>query len=164
MSSQEIRTHISSIINCYICNIGRASNMFWLTFSTSSQEIDANKHEIAIHVQSTWRIVRERKIIIASSDFYSPCTSLKNQNNFKWDVQGNNLFDEKSKLWLNDNSPIFVKEYTLNKFGDLKIIFSNQDSLEVFIDSSDNTECWRLIGPFLGEKHLVLTGLGFALE
>ena len=51
MSSQEIRTHISSIINCYICNIGRASNMFWLTFSTSSQEIDANKHEIAIHVQ-----------------------------------------------------------------------------------------------------------------
>ena len=118
MSSQEIRTHISSIINCYICNIGRASNMFWLTFSTSSQEIDANKHEIAIHVQSTWRIVRERKIIIASSDFYSPCTSLKNQNNFKWDVQGNNLFDEKSKLWLNDNSPIFVKEYKLNKFGD----------------------------------------------
>ena len=48
---------------------------------------------------------------------------MKNQNNFKWDVQGNNLFDEKSKLWLNDNSPIFVKEYKLNKFGDLKIIF-----------------------------------------
>lgn len=89
---------------------------------------------------------------------------IEKQNNFKWDVQGNNLFDEKSKLWLNDNSPIFVKEYKLNKFGDLKIIFSNQDSLEVFIDSSDNTECWRLIGPFLGEKHLVLTGLGFALE
>lgn len=119
---------------------------------------------INIHVQCMWRIVNKEKmdILLASSDFYSPSKDIDDYSGFDWETQGNNLFDVKSQNWLRKESPIYIKEYKLNLWGDLLIVFTNSDRLEIFISSSNNTEGWRLFGAEDGKPHLVATGLGIS--
>ena len=70
----------------------------------------------------------------------------------------------KVKSWMNRNSPIYVSEYKINKWGDLRLVFSNNEYLEVFVDASDDTECWRFFKYAGNEEHLVVTGLGVVYE
>jgi len=124
------------------------------------------KSTMALHVQATWRIVNKPKkeIRLASSDFYSPNSATVWSEDFDWDVQGNNLFDEKARLWLTRERPIYIKEYKINRWGDLLLILSNDDCLEIYVAASDDTECWRMLKYCSDEEHLVVTGLGYEFE
>lgn len=81
--------------------------------------------------------------------------------NFNWDVKGNNLFDK----WCDDfnknfSDNIVIKSIEINNFGDLKIKFSNSITLNVFVDTTSNDECWRFFVWHGKERHLVITGRG----
>lgn len=102
--------------------------------------------------------------MLASSDFYSPNSVTSVKDDFDWEKQGSNLFDEKSRKWLCEGSHIVIKEYKINRWEDLLIVFSNNDRLEIFVDSSDDTECWRLLKCCNDEEHLVVTGLRLDFE
>lgn len=171
MSEKRIYNYLDQLLHKKICDIGRASNMLWVSIGENIIALDRKGNEvkkstISLHVQSTWRIVNKEKkeILLASSDFYSPNSTVTADNEFEWDVQGNNLFDEKSQIWLNKNRLIYIKEYKVNRWGDLLLIFSNDNRLEIFINSSDSTECWRLFKHHSDEEHLVVTGLGVEFE
>jgi len=151
-----------------VSDIGRCANMLWLAIGNTYEGVDwkgnaVEKCVFALHIQCEWRVVnRERKeILFAMSDFYSPNSSLQDETDFEWDIQGNNLFDEKSKLWLREASPVYVEDYSLNSWGDLHLFFSNGDRLDLFVDSSDNTEAWRLFDTTSSEPHLVFTDAGY---
>lgn len=157
-----------------ISDIGRVSNMLWLGIGDIIEILNrkgelVKKSAISLHVQSAWKIVNSQKkeILVASSDFYSPKSTIDKENfdwnKFDWDVQGNNLFDQKAANWLNTRSPIYIEKYNINRYGDLELVFSNSEQLRIFVNSSNNTEAWRLFR-FRGEKHLVFTGLGYQFE
>lgn len=120
--------------------------------------------EIGLHIQSTWRIVNKEKseIWLASSDLYAPNSPVVMSRDFKWYVK--NLFDEKSQKWLNRESPVYIKKFKTTKFGDLFLYLSNGDCLEIWVNASDATECWRLIKYKSGEIHCVSRGSGVTCE
>lgn len=119
-----------------------------------------------MHVQSTWRIVDNEKqeIILASSDFYSPYDETKSYEDFDWDVIGNNLFDRKAPLWLQKVMPVSIEEYKINRWGDLLLILSNGERIEIYVDASDDTECWRMFDGNCEKEHLVMTGSGLRFD
>lgn len=151
-----------------VSSIGRWANMLGIGIGNiikfKNRKGDVVEDSIfALHVQSTWRIVNKTKkeIILASSDFYIPNSSITDEINFEWDIQGNNLFDEKSQIWLRQSSPLYITDYRLNNWGDLQIFFSNDNQLDIFTDVSDDTEVWRFFKRQSDEADLVFTGLGY---
>ena len=167
MRDTTINNHLDLLVHKPLIYIGRASNMLIVGVGKAYNVRDikdnaVKKSQLALHVQSSWRITNRQKkdIIVASSDFYSPCSLIEWSNDFEWDVLGNNLFDEKAKEWFSINQEIYVKEHKINSWGDLLLLFSNGDSLEVFVNSSDDSECWRIFGFNSDKEHLVITGEG----
>ena len=171
MDEVTVYQYLDRIVAQPICSMGRASNMLWLGIGDKIKALTRLGKEVEIstytlHIQSTWRIIskEEKEILFASSDFYSPRKDIDCRTDFNWEPQGNNLFDQKSQRWLKKDIPIYIKEYKINRWGDLLLIFSNNDRLEVFVTSSDDTECWRMLTAEEQELHLVVTGLGTSFE
>ena len=189
MCERIVYDYLNQLLNQKVCAIGRACNMLWLGIGKELIVLNKNGEEVkkstfAIHVQSAWRIVnRERnEIVVASSDIYVPNSKIvkqdfhsnwhatgirildskHNEKEFDWDVQGNSLFDEKAQQWLDTSNPINVKEYKITRWGDLLLTFSNDDRLEIYVDCSDEAECWRFFQCESNNKHLVVTGTGIS--
>lgn len=167
MYEKRIYKYLDRLVDQPICAIGRASDMLWLGIGEERSVLDRNgcmvkKSTYALHVQSMFRMVnKERKeILFASSDFYSPNSKILEGKEFDWDIQGNNLFDEKSQIWLKNDGIKYIKEYRINNWGDLLLVLSNGDCLKVFVATSDCTECWRLFKCESDEEHMVVTGNG----
>lgn len=171
MNEMMIYQYLDRLVMQPIRVIGRASNMLWMGIGEKVERLNykGEKREIStfsLHVQCMWRILNKEKkeILLASSDFYSPSKNIDNRSNFDWEPQGNNLFDKKGQEWLMQESPIYIKEYKINVWGDLLLIFTNNDRLEIFISSSNETEGWRILEAEEDKPHLVATGLGLSFE
>ena len=174
MEKEEIDFHSyieERLIDKRIFSIRRMHNILLLgigepvtTKNVDGMEIIAS--EVEMHIQSTWRIVNKEKnkIWLASSDFYSPSSSIKTDRNFKWYAQEMNLFDEKSQLWFDRENPIYIRDYKSTEWGDLFLYFSNGDCLEIWVDASDETECWRIFKYNVDDIHCVITGNGLSYE
>lgn len=163
--------YFDRIIGQPIDYIGRVIDLLNIGIGDSLEVLDrkgrkVKKSTYSLHIQSTWRIVnsKRKEIVLVSSDFYSPRMGIEDDENFNWDVIGNNLFDEKVENYLITQKPIYIQSYKINIWGDLLLIFSNGDRLEVFVDVSDNSECWRIFKSESEESHLVLTGQGLELH
>lgn len=169
--NRKILDFLDQICGEKIAYIGRTSDMMWIGIGDIVEIMDQKgklieRSRFALHVQCSWKIVNSQKkeIIVASSDFYFPQSTIDDEDfyveNFEWDIQGKNLFDKKAKKWFDTRSSININSYNINEYGDLQIIFSNNERLRIFVDSSDNTEAWRLFNVLSG-KHLVFTGQGY---
>lgn len=171
MTETKSSQYLNRVLNKQIRVMGRASNMLWIgigekVMSANRRGEEVEKSEFALHVQSTWRIINTEKkeILLASSDFYSPREETISNKNFEWDIQGNNLFDKKAPVWLQKVKPVFIEQYKLNRWGDLLLVLSNGERIEIYVDASDNTECWRMLDSNNKNEHLVMTGLGMSFD
>ncbi|MGX1193035.1 hypothetical protein [Metabacillus sp. SLBN-84] len=144
---------------------GRASNLFWLGFGEMVQIIRRGQieeiAEYALHIQCSWRITSDNKIVIAARDFYSPNSKWDGLiEDFDWDIQGNNRFDERIKSFINDNEPIIVEEIEVDDIGGFSVILSSAYKLETFPDSSEEDEHWRFFNSKEKSPHFVVSGEG----
>ena len=148
---------------------GRASHLFWLGFGEiisiirrgGAEEVP----EFALHIQCAWRLSNGSKIQVASRNFYSPRSNWKEEDeDFDWDVPRNNRFDEQITAFLKTTAEnLFVKEVETDILGGLTIFLSENYVLEVFPDSSDeseNDEFWRLFNRRRNRPHFVVSGNG----
>lgn len=159
---ENIKKALKMIKNQHLLDIGRASNLLWLSIGEPITCIDRRGEKVekgtyALHVQASWRIISyEKKMIkLASSDMYMPKSSLEWTEEFNWDIQGNNLFDEKAREWFDKNAPLVLEECEWKDAGDLLIKFSNNDYLQVFVDCSAEEEMWRIFQCNTKEPHYV---------
>lgn len=164
----DIVQQLSKIIEMPIFSIGRASNMLWTGFGVPRVVRDRRGNEktvgdYAIHIQCSWRIASQSKIIVASQDFYVPSSSWTGgEDDFDWDVQGNTLFDERIQgLFQQDNLPV-VKTIGADCYGGFKIVFTNGFVLEAFPNSSNDAENWRMFVPGDAETHFVVSNSGIS--
>jgi len=163
----ECMTEINELLNQPVTKIGRASNLCWMMFGETFIEKDifgkeVEKGEFSLHLQCPWRIrdTINSVIKLASGDMYEPNSNMEWSENFEWDIQGNNLFDEKVKNLFPKDIPVYVKSAAVLENGDLTILFSNMFVLECFINISTAQECWRFFK--CGDKeHLVVCGNGY---
>ena len=79
MQNAKIDNYLKLLLNQPLLAIGRASNMLWVGFGkeiecTNFRGQKVKKSSIALHVQSSWRIIdtKRKEIIVAQSDFYFP--------------------------------------------------------------------------------------------
>ena len=110
----------------------------------------ANQKEYVFRIQSAFRLVRDKTVLLANLDIFQPSNELENSenfswDNFNWDVKGNNLFDTNAPDVLQSLSETTVEDIELTSFGDITITFSNDTFLQTFSNAS-NDEQWRLFG------------------
>ncbi|MDC0706514.1 hypothetical protein [Priestia sp. AB] len=125
--------------------------------------------EYALDIQCSWRIIKDNKILVGSRDFYSPRTGWNQENDdFDWDVQGNNRFDERIESFIeNTKEHVAVERVKPDEVGGLKIFLSQGYLLEVFPDTSEDdeySEFWRFFNRRENSPHFVVTGNGIENE
>ena len=144
--------------------IGRAAAMCWIHFGDLIQ-IESRSGvrtvgQYALDVDCPWRIRCNSKILLASTDMFEPASTHQYDETFEWDIQGNNLFDERVTMLCNNEPIITVQSIELSPTNDLKIIFSNNYILEVFVCGSTGVEQWRLFEHKKPKDDFVVTGCG----
>ena len=135
-------------------------------YAIDGKEIEVSP--LALYLQCPYRLVSQTgKIVFTAYDTYLSHDG-EWMEGMSWDVCGINLYDKKTKEWMQENPSLFVKDVKMNNQGDLKIVFSNNDRLEVFVNKSTDEECWRFVEISSGEdeiegityKLLLVTGTG----
>ncbi|MED1205954.1 hypothetical protein [Heyndrickxia acidicola] len=165
---EEIISHIGKLMDLKLQYAGRASNLFWLGFGdmilVNRRGRTEETAEYALHIQCSWRITSDNKIVVASRDFYSPRSDWKgNEGDFEWDIEGENRFDERIKTFLKAKGNLIVQQVEPDMFGGFKLILSNGYMLEIFPDSSEEdeqSEHWRFFNRKGNVPHLVVSGKG----
>ncbi|WP_338751107.1 hypothetical protein [Bacillus sp. FJAT-52991] len=162
----EIENHCRNLIGFPLNEIGRNSNMVWFGFGKSITTVNKRgdsfkSSEFVLHIQCTWRLIKENKIITASRDIYVPKSNWNSDNEFDWDIIGENRFDELLKDFLKKYcGKIYIILLNSDPLGGLRISFTDNISLEIFPDESTEEEFWRIFTPGKLDSHFVVTGLG----
>lgn len=163
-----IISELGKLMGLKLQDAGRASNLFWLGFGDIIQIVRRGKiqesAEYALHIQCSWRITLNNKIVVASRDFYSPSSEWNGDiEKFDWDIQGNNRFDERIKTFMKANGQLTVLQIASDEVGGLKVFLSDGYTLEAFPDSSEDdeqSEHWRFFNRKDNSPHFVATGMG----
>ena len=101
----------------------------------------------SLHIQTKWRLSSASgDIIVADDDLFE--AAYNNRKGFFY----------KMWKWYKENLPMSICDFMLCNFMDLSVDFSNGDTLEIFNDTSEETEIWRIV-PDEG-KQLVVCGNG----
>lgn len=142
--------YINNIIDCEIYDIGRASDMCWIIFTSR----DSQEH-YSLHLQCPWRICQGNNILLSNLDIYE--FSMEEENDYKWDDKKKNVFDEiilQQGKWKGKK----VEKIIVTEVYDLKIFLSDAIVIECFVNDLRD-ECWRFFKKG-GKEHLVITGTG----
>jgi hypothetical protein len=167
---KQIQSNLNVLIGKPLLNLGRASNLIWFNFGDyvvkkNRLGLEKKVGEFSLHVQCSWRISNDNKIIIAYRDIYSPCDQWNEEEEFNWEVQGMNRFDEKAdEINKDSKSTLVVNQISADNLGGVKIYFENRHVLELFPDESNSKdEFWRFITNEGSSYHIVVTGIGIEI-
>lgn len=163
----DIESTLNQLVGKPLISLGRAGNLIWFFFgkyiiNKNKIGIERKVGEYVLHVQCSWRLVNENKILVGSKDIYMPHSQHKGEGEeFDWDIEGMNRFDEQAKA-LNEycKARLFVEQIQADSLGGVKIYFKNNHVLELFPDDSSNDEFWRFFSYIDNSPHLVVTGKG----
>jgi hypothetical protein len=166
---EAIISEIGKLVGLKLQKAGRASNLFWLRFgemiSVTKRGQTEELAEYALDIQCSWRITKGKKISVASRDFYCPTSGWNEENeDFDWDVPGNNRFDERIQPLIEDvKGHLIVESIDSDEVGGLMVILTKGFVLEAFPDSSEDdeySEFWRFFNRKDDSPHFVVTGNG----
>ncbi len=142
--------YIDKLVNMQVVGMGRIKNTFCIRFSN-------DKESYVLQVQAAWRIKDKntKTIAVAQMDEY-----MQSEENKEITIFGIKIKNLKNKIKNN-----LVTSCGMNDYGDLKIGIGNHYILEVFIDTSEEEECWRIQKYESDEKQYVFYGkIGGILE
>ena len=167
--NNEIEQTLSNIIDKPFRYIGRSGNLAWLGFGKDVSWISYNGEkkitaQYSLHIQCSFRIICNGKKKIGSGDMYEPNSTTTWSEKFDWNELGANLYDENALLitqGLSYNNTI-VTNVKSNEAGDIQIYLSNDCIIEVFTNSSSNSQLeeWRFFETGAKTEHFVITGSG----
>lgn len=154
-----IKERINKIKGAKNIKIGRSADLIWIAM----KGVDGKDY--ALHMQTFFRFCNNEEVLITDMDKYQPISPMTDNEDFNWDVKGNNLLDK----WCDEfnknlSDSIVINSIEINNFNDLKICFSNSITLTVFVDTTSNDECWRFFVWRGEERHLVITGRGIQCQ
>ena len=127
---------IRDLIQSKIIKISRICDLICIEFETREQK------EVYLHIQSFFRIIRNKKIILSSEDMYR-CGEKCNSEQFEWDIPGNSIFDE----CLINNKDLYqyqLLNVKFTKYGDVRFLFENNIIIQIMIDTTCIEEKYRI--------------------
>lgn len=141
--SEQIKGELQRLIGLEAWGPAFAGDMLMIQFGKPRERVSLNGGkrnvgEFALHIQTTWRI---------HSNFYEPSP--------------NNTTSEYEDISFLLKHP-HVKSVTAKDLGPFNLDFSSGHCLEVSTPnvSPIDTEFWRLLGPGLNGRHIVVTSSG----
>ena len=142
---------IKNLLGLKLYNIGRASDMCWMIFSSEKEDIF-----YSLHLQCPWRIRKKNNLLLSNLDIYELSSNLV-MSGEEWDDSKKTLFDEKVEK-LSFINKIKIDNIVIKEMNDLSILLSDSSVIECFVNDSQY-ECWRFFKKG-DEQHLVVTGQG----
>ena len=142
--------YIDKLVNMQVVGMGRIKNTFCIRFSN-------DKESYVLQVQAAWRIKDKntKTIAVAQMDEF-----MQSEENKEITIFGIKIKNLKNKI---ENK--IVTLCSMNDYGDLKIDIGDNYILEIFIDTSEEEECWRIQKYESDEKQDVFYGkIGGILE
>ena len=142
--------YIDKLVNMQVVGMGRIKNTFCIRFSN-------DKESYVLQVQAAWRIKDKntKTIAVAQMDVF-----MQSEENKEITIFGIKIKNLKNKI---ENK--IVTLCSMNDYGDLKIDIGDNYILEIFIDTSEEEECWRIQKYESDEKQYVFYGkIGGILE
>ena len=142
--------YIDKLVNMQVVGMGRIKNTFCIRFSN-------DKESYVLQVQAAWRIKDKntKTIAVAQMDEF-----MQSEENKEITIFGIKIKNLKNKI---ENK--IVTLCSMNDYGDLKIDIGDNYILEIFIDTSEEEECWRIQKYESDEKQYVFYGkIGRILE
>ncbi|WP_350292542.1 hypothetical protein [uncultured Croceitalea sp.] len=152
----QIENTLQELIGLKFAQTTRNADMECLKFGFKTNSKKQNIGEFGLHIQTDWRIINGKGILIGSNDLYEPNSENKSEMDF--DYENGNLRDEKLKSLINSND-LIVSTVVKDGIGGLNIGFNNQMELQIIPTNSSKSEYnefWRLIdnrGP--ESRHIV---------
>lgn len=149
-----ISEKLQILIGTKISDINRNHGDIWIDFA------DEHGKCYILLMQTLFRLCDNEKILITDTDKYKNFESESNNDLFEWDVHGANIFDK----WVASNkndllNSLTVQKVKITEFGDLVIIFDKSITLTVFLEVTNDTECWRFFENGNDEKYdLIVLG------
>lgn len=138
-----IINRLKVIVGSKVGNITRNHGDIWIDFVSESGK------EYVLLMQTLFRFCDTKKVLITDMDKYKVLDSvttdkLLDDEACNWDVQGQNIFDK----WIEDSKTdllrsLVVQDIKLNTFGDLKISFNHNIILTVYLEVTNDEECWH---------------------
>ena len=156
---------LQDLVGFELTQTSRNANMECLKFGNKTNDNNQNIGEYALHIQTDWRIINEKNILVGSKDLYEP--NSENQSEIDFDYEDGNLRDENLKIIINSYS-LIISKITTDKIGGLNVKFENETELQIIpttSNASEYNEFWRLIDNRSTEtKHLVSRISGIEIE
>lgn len=147
--------------------MNRAIDMLCLNFGIAWKEETIQRRgkvfhmrcpDYSLHLQVQWRFVHQDQILLGSRDIYEPFSQDVGED-WAYDLIGrpdseSSIFDVVSRRISQELLGQHVTDCSVSPVGDIRIVFSNGYTFEVFIPASYKEEEWRLID-FAKDEHLI---------
>ena len=149
-----ISERLQVLVGNKVADINRNHGDIWIDF------VDEHGKCYILLMQTLFRICGNEKILVTDTDKYNKLESESDDDLFEWDVNGANIFDK----WVASNkndllNNLIVQKVKITEFGDLVIIFNKSITLTVYLEVTNNTECWRFFEKGNDEKYdLIVLG------
>lgn len=128
---------LEKLITAQIRKINRICDMVSIELITPQQK------KFFLHIQSFFRILKNDKVVICASDMYRRSTKLQNES-FDWDKPGQTLYDDAIDENIEELCGVQILDIHQSDSGDLRILFSSNFSLEIFVDTIVSEEKFRI--------------------
>ena len=130
--------YLNNFLGGRIASLSRACDMVCIGFNLS------NSNEIYIHIQSFFRILKDNMIIVSSQDMCRRGSNCKDNEEFNWDVPGQTRYDDSLNEHIGTLIGSVVVDVKQETNGDLVLFFNNDVVLQIFIDTVEIEEKYRI--------------------
>lgn len=159
-----ITNRLNVLTGTKVAEINRKYDDIWIEF------VDETEKCYVLLMQTLFRFCDTEKVLVTDIDKYKISDSISSDPLFDdeiydWDVQGN-IFDE----WVQNNKPtllrcLVVKDIKLDISGDLIILFNDDISLTVYLEVTNDKECWRFFEKDADESNdIIVLGNGIKVN
>ena len=152
------------IIGAKFHSIRRVVDMLCFNLGNEIKDDEGRTYaEYALHIQTSWRFVKDDVILLASRDIYLPQDEALDNGDYDFDEQStqkeitatSSIFDVAMHDFEKHFENATVKSFDISPLGDLRINFTNGVYFETFTPSARKCEEWRFLPP--GEEdHFVI--------
>lgn len=160
MEMDFVNNKLQAIIGARVAKVCRKHGDIWIDF-----EDERGVHYILL-MQTLFRFCDNEKILITETDKYKPShvelkSPMFDEESFDWDRPGVNQFDEWMAACSSTFNQFVVKEVSINAFGDTTIRFHNGVILVVYLEVTNEEECWRFFEKEADDKEdMIVLGNG----
>ncbi len=158
--TDQTKNKIQELIGLNLTQTSRSSNMECLKFGFKTNDKKQNIGEFGLHIQTDWRIINDKNILVGSNDLFEPNSEnqSESESESESDYENGNLRDEKLKRIIKSDN-LIVSKIRIDRVGGLNIQFKNQSELQIIPTNSSKSEYnefWRLIDNRKSEsEHIV---------